>query len=83
MFGSIGMWEDFSDRVAYWADMENPYITYDNNYIESVWWALKQIFDKGLLYKGSHNTLLSKMWYSFLVTRLHKAIRMLKKIHDS
>ncbi|NLJ90618.1 MAG: isoleucine--tRNA ligase [Clostridiales bacterium] len=47
-----GMWEDFSDRVAYWADMENPYITYDNNYIESVWWALKQIYDKGLLYKG-------------------------------
>lgn len=47
-----GMWEDFSDRVAYWADMEDPYITYENNYIESIWWALKQIYDKGLLYKG-------------------------------
>ena len=47
-----GMWEDFSDRVAYWADMEDPYITYENDYIESIWWALKQIYDKGLLYKG-------------------------------
>jgi len=45
-------WEEMSDRVGYWADMENPYITYDNNYIESIWWALKQIWDKGLLYKG-------------------------------
>ena len=41
-----------SERVGFWADMENPYITYDNNYIESVWWSLKQIADKGLLYKG-------------------------------
>ncbi|MDE7454611.1 MAG: isoleucine--tRNA ligase, partial [Clostridia bacterium] len=41
-----------SDRVAYWADMEHPYVTYDNNYIESEWWALKTIYDKGLLYKG-------------------------------
>ena len=47
-----GMWEDFSGIVGYWADMENPYITYDNNFIESEWWALKQIWDKGLLYKG-------------------------------
>ena len=47
-----GMWEDFSDTVGFWADMGNPYITYDNNFIESVWWALKQIWDKGLLYKG-------------------------------
>ena len=47
-----GEWEQMSDRVGYWADMEDPYITYDNNYIESVWWSLKQIFDKGLLYKG-------------------------------
>ena len=45
-------WEKMSDRVGYWADMEQPYITYDNNYIESVWWSLKQISDKGLLYKG-------------------------------
>ncbi len=47
-----GMWEEFSRTVGYWADMDNPYITYDNNYIESVWWALKQIWEKGLLYKG-------------------------------
>ena len=45
-------WEKMSDRVGYWADMENPYITYDDNYIESEWWALKQIAEKGLLYKG-------------------------------
>lgn len=45
-------WEDMSERVAFWADMENPYVTYHNDYIESVWWALKTIFDKGLLYKG-------------------------------
>lgn len=47
-----GMWEDFSGTVGFWADMENPYVTYDNNFIESEWWALKQIWDKGLLYKG-------------------------------
>ena len=47
-----GMWEDMSERVGFWADMEHPYVTYDNNYIESEWWALKTIFDKGLLYKG-------------------------------
>ena len=45
-------WEEMSDRVGYWADMENPYVTYHNDYIESVWWALKQIWDKKLLYKG-------------------------------
>jgi len=47
-----GEWERMSDRVGFWADMENPYVTYDNNYIESEWWALKQIWEKGLLYKG-------------------------------
>lgn len=47
-----GMWEDFSNTVGFWADMENPYVTYHNNFIESEWWALKQIWDKGLLYKG-------------------------------
>ncbi len=47
-----GEWEALSERVAYWADMEHPYVTYDNNYIESEWWALKTIYDKGLLYKG-------------------------------
>ncbi len=47
-----GMWEDFSGTVGFWADMDNPYVTYHNEYIESEWWALKTIWDKGLLYKG-------------------------------
>lgn len=47
-----GMWEDFSGIVGFWADMEHPYITYTDEYIESEWWALRQIWDKGLLYKG-------------------------------
>lgn len=47
-----GMWEQFSDVVGFWADMDHPYVTYDNDFIESEWWALKQIWDKGLLYKG-------------------------------
>jgi isoleucyl-tRNA synthetase len=47
-----GMWEDFSRTVGYWVDMDHPYVTYDNDYIESEWWALKQIWEKGLLYKG-------------------------------
>lgn len=45
-------WEQMSERVGFWADMEHPYVTYDNNYIESEWWALKTIWDKGMLYKG-------------------------------
>ena len=47
-----GMWEDFSSTVGFWADMDNPYVTYHDDYIESEWWALKQIWDKKLLYKG-------------------------------
>ena len=47
-----GMWEDFSGTVGFWADMDNPYATYDDNFIESEWWALKEIWDKKLLYKG-------------------------------
>ena len=45
-------WREMSDRVGYWADMDHPYVTYHNDYIESEWWALKKIWDKGLLYKG-------------------------------
>ena len=52
VFKYESLWEDMSERVGYWADMKNPYVTYHNEYIESVWWALKQIWDKGLLYKG-------------------------------
>ncbi len=47
-----GMWEDFSKTVGFWADMDDPYVTYDNNFIESEWWALKKIYERGLLYKG-------------------------------
>ena len=47
-----GMWEDFSGTVGFWADMDNPYVTYDDNFIESEWWALKENWNKGLLYKG-------------------------------
>ncbi len=47
-----GMWEDFSGMVGFWADMDNPYVTYDDNFIESEWWALKEIWNKNLLYKG-------------------------------
>ena len=47
-----GEWERMSDRVGFWADMEHPYVTYEDNYIESEWWALKKIYEKGLLYKG-------------------------------
>ncbi len=47
-----GMWEDFSSTVGFWADMDNPYVTYENSFIESEWWALKKIWEKGLLYQG-------------------------------
>ncbi|MBQ7832438.1 MAG: isoleucine--tRNA ligase, partial [Lachnospiraceae bacterium] len=47
-----GMWEDFSGTVGFWADMDNPYVTYDDDFIESEWWALKEIWNKDLLYKG-------------------------------
>ncbi len=47
-----GMWEDFSSTVGFWADMDHPYVTYENDYIESEWWSLKKIWDRGLLYKG-------------------------------
>ena len=52
VFNYVSMWEDMTDQIGYWVDMENPYVTYHNEYIESVWWALKQMWDKGLLYKG-------------------------------
>ncbi|SHK06963.1 Isoleucyl-tRNA synthetase [Clostridium cavendishii DSM 21758] len=52
VFTYVNMWEDMTNKVGYWVDMENPYVTYHNPYIESVWWALKQMWDKDLLYKG-------------------------------
>jgi isoleucyl-tRNA synthetase len=52
VFTYVSQWKDMSEKVGYWIDMDNPYVTYDNNYIESVWWALKEMWDKDLLYKG-------------------------------
>ncbi|MCB9498828.1 MAG: isoleucine--tRNA ligase [Bacillales bacterium] len=52
VFKYESMWEEFSKKVGFWADMKNPYVTYSNDYIESEWWALKKIYEKGLLYKG-------------------------------
>lgn len=52
VFKYVEMWEEMSKKIGYWVDMENPYVTYHNNYIESVWWALKTMWDKDLLYKG-------------------------------
>ena len=52
VFTYVSMWEKMTNQIGYWVDMENPYVTYHNPYIESVWWALKQIWDKGLLYEG-------------------------------
>ena len=52
VFTYVHMWEEMTNKVGYWVDMENPYVTYHNNYIESVWWALKQMWEKGFLYEG-------------------------------
>ncbi|MEG0774128.1 isoleucine--tRNA ligase [Clostridium sp.] len=52
VFSYVEMWREMSERVGYWIDMDNPYVTYHNDYIESVWWALKQMWDKELIYKG-------------------------------
>ncbi|WP_298844355.1 isoleucine--tRNA ligase [Clostridium sp.] len=52
VFSYANMWKEMSERVGYWVDMDNPYVTYHNDYIESVWWALKQMWEKDLLYKG-------------------------------
>jgi len=52
VFKYIHIWEEMTNKVAFWVDMKDPYITYDKNYIESVWWALKELWNKGLLYEG-------------------------------
>lgn len=52
VFSYVSMWEEMTNKIGYWVDMENPYVTYHNSYIESVWWALKQMWNKDLLYKG-------------------------------
>jgi len=77
-----GMWEDFSSTVGFWADMENPYVTYDNNFIESEWWALKKIWDKGLLYKRILRSFLTvhAVELRFQHRKLHRDIRMSKNV---
>ena len=57
-----GVWEELTRKMGYWVDMKHPYITYENKYIETLWWMLKQLFDKGLLYKG-YTTLLACRGY--------------------
>ena len=52
VFNYVSLWEDMTNQIGFWVDMENPYVTYHNDYIESVWWALKQMWNKGLLYEG-------------------------------
>ena len=52
VFQYVSIWEEMTNKVGFWVDMENPYVTYHNDYIESVWWALKQMWEKGLLYEG-------------------------------
>ena len=52
VFQYVSEWEKMTDKVGFWVDMENPYVTYHNEYIESVWWALKELWNKGLLYEG-------------------------------
>ena len=52
VFKYVSMWEDMTNQIGYWVDMDDPYVTYHNDYIESVWWALKQMWNKGLLYEG-------------------------------
>ena len=75
-----GMWEDFSNTVGFWADMDNPYVTYDDNFIESEWWALKEIWNKGLLYKGFKIVpYCPRCEHRFLHRRWHRATRQLKK----
>ena len=72
-----GMWEDFSGTVGFWADMDNPYVTYHNSFIESEWWALKQIWDKGLLYKALRSFRTARAAaHRFPATRSHRDIRM-------
>ena len=69
-----GMWEELTRKMGYWVNMDDPYITYDNKYIESLWWLLKQLFDKGLLYKGyTHPALLAGRRHGALDPRAEPA----------
>ncbi len=68
-----GMWEDFSGTVGFWADMDNPYVTYDDNFIESEWWALKQIWEKTYYIKDLKSFLIALVVeHHFLHRKLHR-----------
>ncbi len=76
-----GMWEDFSKTVGFWADMDNPYVTYDDNFIESEWWALKEIWNKNLLYKGFKIVpYCPRCGTRYLLRRLRRVIRRSKSV---
>jgi len=75
-----GLWEQFSDKVGYWVDIDNPYITYDNNYIESVWWSLKKVWEKDLLYKGHKIVPYCPRCGTSLAT--HEVAQGYKDVHD-
>ena len=62
-------WREMTERMAYWVDLDNPYVTLDNDYVESCWWALKQMFDKGLLQRTQGSTLLPPNWNLLLKSR--------------
>lgn len=79
-----GMWEDFSSTVGFWADMENPYVTYENNYIESVWWSLKQIWKKDSYIKdikSCHTARAAER--RFPATKSHRAIKTSRNVPRS
>ena len=79
-----GMWEDFSSTVGFWADMENPYVTYHDDYIESEWWALKEIWNKKLLYKGLRSFLTARVVVlRFLHRKFPRDIKQLKNVPQS
>ena len=75
MFSYEQEWRKMTERVGFWIDMDDPYITYHDTYIESVWWALKRIWEKGLLYKGNKVVPYCPLRASFQVTKWHKDIR--------
>ena len=79
-----GMWEDFSSTVGFWADMENPYVTYHDDYIESEWWALKEIWNKKLLYKGFKIVpYCPRVVLRFLHRKFPRDIKQLKNVPQS
>ena len=78
-----GMWEDFSSTVGFWADMENPYVTYHDDYIESEWWALKEIWNKKLLYNLRLSLTVRVVEHHFLPRKFHRDIKRSRNVQRS